>query len=290
MRESQYINFVNINNKTNFPYFVMDEQMKQVIPEKIRFHIMHYHDDFQFNYVLQGKLHLNTLTDTIAIEAGQGLFINKQVLHQLQPEAGARYITIRFEQHLVEFYQGGPAGKYIKSLAESGSLPFYHFSSSYPWEQQTLGMLQQLIALEQDKSSVYEYEVLTLLSCIWLAMLKNITVAAAPKESRDAERMAVFLAYIEKHYAEDIALEELAASANVSKSECLRSFRKTMQITPYRYLLEYRLAQADYLLTETDLPIGEIALRVGFNQISYFGKCFKAKTGLNPREYRKEKQ
>ena len=52
--------------------------------------------------------------------------------------------------------------------------------------------------------------------------------------------MAIFLQYIELHYPEDVTLESLARSANVSKSECLRCFKNTLQTTPYKYLIEYR--------------------------------------------------
>lgn len=93
-------------------------------------------------------------------------------------------------------------------------------------------------------------------------------------------RMQKFLQYISEHYGEDISLDGLAARANVSKSECLRCFKASMQTTPYKYLTEYRLAKAAELLRSTDEPIGHIADSVGFHQISHFGKCFKEKTGL----------
>lgn len=102
-------------------------------------------------------------------------------------------------------------------------------------------------------------------------------------------RMQKFLQYISEHYGEDISLDGLAARANVSKSECLRCFKASMQTTPYKYLTEYRLAKAAELLRSTDEPIGHIADSVGFHQISHFGKCFKEKTGLSPRAYRKNK-
>ena len=99
-------------------------------------------------------------------------------------------------------------------------------------------------------------------------------------------RMQKFLQYINEHYGEDVSLDKLAGSANVSKSECLRCFKTSMQTTPYKYLTEYRLSKAAELLKNSDEPIGNIADSVGFRQVSHFGKCFKEKTGLSPREYR----
>lgn len=71
--------------------------------------------------------------------------------------------------------------------------------------------------------------------------------------------MQKFLQYINEHYSEDISLDKLAASANVSKSECLRCFKESIQITPYKYLTEYRLSKAAELLKNTDESIGNIA-------------------------------
>ena len=50
--------------------------------------------------------------------------------------------------------------------------------------------------------------------------------------------------------------------------------------------MHYRVMQSCSLLTETDLPIGEIALRSGFNNISYYNKTFLKQIGCTPRHYR----
>lgn len=102
-------------------------------------------------------------------------------------------------------------------------------------------------------------------------------------------RMQKFLRYISEHYEEDISLDSLAKSANVSKSECLRCFKASLQTTPYKYLTQYRLSKAAELLKNSDEPIRTIADSVGFRQISHFGKSFKEKTGFSPRDYRKKK-
>ncbi len=121
---------------------------------------------------------------------------------------------------------------------------------------------------------------------IWLELAKNLDVPDKTEENETLKRMHKFLEYIEHHYFEDITLEALAQSASVSKSECLRCFKTTMQDTPYRYLIEYRLQRATDLLRNTDLPIGQIAQAVGFQSQSHFGKLFKERTGYTPKQYR----
>ena len=115
---------------------------------------------------------------------------------------------------------------------------------------------------------------------------KKITLPPEGKESVANLRMQKILRYIEKHYAEDITLADLSKSANISKSECSRCFRLSLNTTPYKYLTEYRLAMAAKLLKTTNEPVGNIAASVGFHQMSHFGKCFREKTGYSPKAYR----
>ena len=57
-------------------------------------------------------------------------------------------------------------------------------------------------------------------------------------------------------------------------------------IKEYQCLL--RLRRAEQLLTETDLPIAEIAQRAGFSDVFYFSKVFHREKGCTPRDYRRE--
>ena len=97
--------------------------------------------------------------------------------------------------------------------------------------------------MEQNKTTLYPYEVLSTLSVLWLEFCRAVQISeneVHKKNSQITNRMAIFLQYIELHYPEDVTLESLARSTNVSKSECLRCFKNTLQTTPYKYLIEYR--------------------------------------------------
>ena len=99
--------------------------------------------------------------------------------------------------------------------------------------------------------------------------------------------MRKMLQHIEKYFAESVTLDQIAQSAGISRSEALRCFKITLHTTPYRYLLDYRLSRAAALLKETSLPVGEIAFMTGFNQQTYFGKCFRERMDCTPGEYRR---
>lgn len=285
--EANYINSVNLMINTDFPYLVLDVVNQKSFPQNPGFQVMHWHEDFQFIYVMDGKIKFLTLNKRIEVSAGQGIFINKNILHQVKQFMSCHYKSFVFPDYFLKFYFGSPAGVFVDSISENENLEFYHFTGQNEWENTVLNLLKKLTEMEEKKTEFYPYEVLLTLSTLWLTFRKNILLPPQHQENIVSIRMQKFLNYIANHYAEDISLESLAKSGNVGKSECLRCFKASLQTTPYKYLMEYRLSKAADLLKTTDLPIGVISENVGFHQMSHFGKCFKEKTGYSPKDYRK---
>ena len=93
--------------------------------------------------------------------------------------------------------------------------------------------------------------------------------------------------YIQKHYNEKLTLEDIAASANISKTEALRCFSESTHTTPVGYLISYRLKCAEHLLRSTSVSVTDIALSTGFADCGYFCKTFKKKYKSSPLKYRK---
>ena len=91
--------------------------------------------------------------------------------------------------------------------------------------------------------------------------------------------------YIINHYETPITVEGLAAYASVSHSSLYRRFMKRFQMSPKRFLLEYRIERACALLAATSHSIQEISNSVGFEDPFYFSRAFKEVKGLSPRQY-----
>ena len=119
------------------------------------------------------------------------------------------------------------------------------------------------------------------------ALVAEVTLAAqeaVPVAEDDPVRLAC--AYVERHFAEKVALEDLARAAAVSPSYLIRLFKRQLETTPHDYLLRYRISRAKELLAETALTSAVIAERVGFASESNFSYRFKQMTGQGPRAYR----
>ncbi len=286
MERENYINSINLNIDTDFPYLVLDVIGKNSYPRNPGFQVMHWHEDLQFIYVLDGIIEVRTLDHSIQIQAGEAIFINKDVVHFVGENKNCHYNSFLFPPYFLAFYAGSPAKDFVDSVITNDRLPLVHFAPAVGWHKEITTILQQLVQLEKDKTIFYVYEVLVKLSSLWLILRKNIILPQEQKESVVHLRMQKILRFIEEHFSEDITLSDLSASANISKSECSRCFKMSLNTTPYKYLAEYRLSKAAELLRETVEPVGNIATAVGFHQMSHFGKCFKEKTGCSPKAYR----
>ena len=91
------------------------------------------------------------------------------------------------------------------------------------------------------------------------------------------------LEYIHKNYAQEITLERLAEITNLEKNYFIRLFRQAMNMTPYQYLRKYRFNVA-LTLIKRGHPLTEVALQIGYSDISAFSHAFKQVYGIYPSE------
>ncbi|RYX83905.1 AraC family transcriptional regulator [bacterium] len=93
-------------------------------------------------------------------------------------------------------------------------------------------------------------------------------------------------AYMEEHFREPLALEEIARAAHLNPNYLCELFKSTLGISVGAYLSQLRLEHARFLLSVTQLSITEVGRQAGFADSSYFARVFKTTTGLSPREFR----
>lgn len=94
--------------------------------------------------------------------------------------------------------------------------------------------------------------------------------------------------YLEKNYAADIGLDQMAEKFELSKFQLIRMFEEAFHYTPMAYLRKYRILRSLELLWENK-SIDETAKAVGFTNGNYFAKIFKVEMGMTPTEYKLSK-
>lgn len=139
----------------------------------------------------------------------------------------------------------------------------------------------RIISEGGDTAEEYEY------------MLAHAALAAPvwrPRRMRvsaqDHKRAFSAARHIETHFHERCSLATLADLTNSSRYQLIRAFSAIMGQSPNQYLINTRIRAAAELLRDCKAPITQIALDVGFNDISHFYTCFKAAFGATPRQWR----
>lgn len=92
--------------------------------------------------------------------------------------------------------------------------------------------------------------------------------------------------YIEFNLAEDLTLNNLADQLNMNASSLSAKFKKEVGYTLTDYINQRRVNASLILLVTTNLPIGEVAEKVGYLNENYYSRIFKKIQGMTPREYR----
>lgn len=92
--------------------------------------------------------------------------------------------------------------------------------------------------------------------------------------------------YLGRHYSEDISNGSLGERFGYHPNYLNQLFVRYTGKSLYKYLQDLRILKAVDLLQETDLPVSEVAISVGFKDIPHFSRYFKQKTGYNPTDFR----
>ncbi|AWZ18054.1 helix-turn-helix domain-containing protein [Streptomyces sp. ICC1] len=112
-------------------------------------------------------------------------------------------------------------------------------------------------------------------------------LAAPVPEDCEDERLSEVLAWAREHLHEPLPVAELARRAVMSKRSFARRFTAATGTTPHAWLRNLRLSGAEELLESTDLPVEEIARRVGYGSAAVLREQFVRRRGVPPRSYRR---
>lgn len=96
------------------------------------------------------------------------------------------------------------------------------------------------------------------------------------------------LQYIETHYASNLTIDALAKQFYISPFYLSKKFKAETSFTINQYIISCRMGEAERLLVFSNLPIKDIAITCGYENLSYFYTTFKKYAGCTPQEYRQK--
>jgi AraC-like DNA-binding protein/mannose-6-phosphate isomerase-like protein (cupin superfamily) len=123
-----------------------------------------------------------------------------------------------------------------------------------------------------------------------LARLEEICGTATTPTSAYPEAVHNAVSYLRENYAAAYNAAETAAAVGLSTSHLRALFEKWLGESPKRFHTRFRIQQAQRLLGTQNLPVSEVAMLVGFEDVHHFSRVFKQFTGLAPSHYAERQQ
>lgn len=277
--------------QTDYPLSVLDFDFTESDPFVIHWHS---HEDIELIYLLKGQAYVTCEQDNIFADEGDIVFINQNINHfftPTNPEGCMVRSIIVHPSFIFGFGQIEMEKKYITPVIHDASMKYLHITSADSYYEIFRTHVEAIIKQNAEKISGYELLSKASILYIWKQLfdlsLQDQLAPTRKTAAQDELRVKQAILYIQEHYMESITLDDIAASILVSKSECCRCFKRTLNITPFEYLMKYRiLASTKKMHSKTLESISEIAGSVGFNNTSYYNKIFKKYMNCTPTEYR----
>lgn len=293
-------NYVDLHERKNYetldyPVSVYYLDLRKSYMNRVRWH---WHEEMEILIINNGLAEISTDDASYTLRPGQGIIINQNVLHSIHSlnEENCTFYSLAFNP----VFLFGPTNNYLQTQF---LLPIQNFrlfkmlvlDETNAWHERMMDAVNDVIAVNLMKPFGYEIAAKGNLCRFWselVGQLPQVKTAPPSRVSLDEQRVKQALLYIRTHHAEPLSLDEISDSVHISKSECCRCFARTLQMSPFEYLMKYRIFEATRkMMDHPDEPmsIADLALSVGFNNTSYFNKLFKKFLGCTPTYYRTHK-
>ncbi len=241
---------------------------------------LHWHDELQIVWVSEGELIYSVNRDTFELDSSRLLFLSGRHLHSSKPHSqDTKTLCINFSSSV---FHPLILEHCLTPIFENPSFSY----AVFPLKPYQILKLKEFLIWEHEATGYFS--IINFISQILEEILKNFKEDAHPANLEEMELFQRILAYLHEHYSEPLTVKDISGYALVNKNKLTELFKKYTNMSPMKYLNEYRLYHAKKLITSTDLTISEICTDVGYNQVSYFIEQFREHYGMSPLKYRKK--
>ncbi|WKK72358.1 AraC family transcriptional regulator [Rathayibacter oskolensis] len=175
---------------------------------------------------------------------------------------------------------GRDLAEFLRVAGVTAAAPVRELSDTF----RIVALVEEVVqAMERDQTFA---STLAASGAAWhlMALLCAERTAGAPRVSAIDQAIE----YLRQHVTDQISIADLARMARLSPSHFAARFRQETGSSPLKYQTQLRMARARELLDTTDLPVAQIAARVGYTDPFYFARQFTSVHGMPPIRYRRE--
>jgi len=249
----------------------------------------HWHHNCEILRILKGSFTIELDLESYVLWEGDICMVGSGQLHQLEGNGpDTLHDVIIFNPQILEF-------SYADQFQEEVVEPFVNHDYTLPHilrpgEPGYEAVYSVYNNISKDSDNWYFEAKLGLLT-IMNELKRNKRFIKTSRMHNEAEKLRIdryktLISYMEEHFAEKITLEDLGEEINCNAQYLCRFFKEISGVSPMRYLIQYRITQAQDMLINTTKSVLEISLDCGFDNVSYFIRQFKLYTDMTPGKYR----
>ena len=249
---------------------------------------VHYHPEFEINFILNGKGVKRVVGDNIEeIDTIELVLIGPNLYHGWElnkcTSKKIHEITIQFDNNLF------PDSLLSRRIMSPIKDMFNQSIHGILFSKKVAEMLTpRLVKLSKLDGMDYFLEITSILFDLANSrnqrLLSTYTVDYATFD--DYDKMKLVYEYVQKNFAEKISLEDVSSVASMTSISFNRFIKKRTGKTFVNYINDIRIGYAARWLVEKDMSISEIAFKSGFNNIANFNRSFKSIKNRTPSQYR----
>lgn len=250
-----------------------------------------FHEEIEIKYFYNGNSALLIGSDIVLTTAGDITVVNPYEIHANVKLENLDKNDVKYYALIVglDFLDGfNRYGLNLRELLLVKKLRFVNIiREDHRLETIILRVMEEMNKREEH----YRLVVHNLMSEFFALLFRSYTSDDKAIENNGSitkyvELISPAISKIHEDYRCGITVEELAQLCNLSKYYFCRIFKLAMGVTPVQYIVNYRVNVADTMLRDTDMSISKIALLSGFNDESYFYRCYRKVKGTSPKKAR----
>lgn len=251
----------------------------------------HWHVEMEIITVLQGQVRVMIADKQYVGQQGDVFFVGTGQLHEIRGGVENLFRAFVFPMDFLQFRRTDIAQSELLAPLEEGLLRFpSYISGKTELGQALFTELKKVIRVCADQSFGHQLLVKSsLLYIIGLLASAHMLVQCPvrPAEEYRIQLLRQIIEYLSEHCTEKIRLQDVAARFGLSPPYFCSFFKENSGRTLIQHINFLRIERASRLLRETEAPILEISLSVGFENVSYFIKRFREVYSCTPTEYRR---
>jgi AraC-like DNA-binding protein len=252
------------------------------------------HDFFEIIYMYSGKANIQVRDRILPAKKGDLVVIGPNVYHRVvhKPYADLRVASMNFEPEIVRSGVAAVEEECYLSpfLAQKANFP-HVIPSSRKLSREVFELILKIHRELPASTLLKRMAIRTYLKMILFLLFKHYSnlvgsLDILDDERENLQRLQPVFELLDQSFAQPIKVEDAAHLCAMSCSHFMRFFKLTVGQTFRAYFTSFRIAKAQYLLMNKEIPIAEISQQMGFCSQSHFGKVFRALLGTTPLAYR----